>query len=104
MADELHGPYFAIFEADGTLRADEMGHPYVFSRMGPHDNHSAEGRTVERVFLVRSTPTEGNGIHVSCGPKGQDALQFSGRDIQCMTAVAFAALRAMKTAREKQDG
>ena len=48
----VFGPYFAVVNKDGTLRGTDDGDPYLFDRMGPHDNHTNHGRKVICVMLV----------------------------------------------------
>lgn len=48
---ERFGPYYAILNRNGNLRVNEVGDPYVFLKMGPHDNHTKHGRKIVRVMI-----------------------------------------------------
>lgn len=43
----------------------------------------------DRLADLERISIDENGIHVACGAAGQDAKQFSGRDVQMLTAIAL---------------
>jgi len=54
---ELHGPFYVVLNADGTIhrfgknQADSRASPCIFGHMGPHDNHTREGRSIVYAML-----------------------------------------------------
>lgn len=47
------GPYFVLLSQDGSIICPRgSADPYVFDKMGPHDNHTKRNERVVRAMIV----------------------------------------------------
>lgn len=52
---KVKGEFFAILRSNGALACNDSGDPYIFERMGPHDNHTRRNQKVIRVQIVETS-------------------------------------------------
>jgi hypothetical protein len=64
MTTREFGPYFVILNEDGSIHCPKNSDdPYLFSRIGPHDNHTPKNRRVVEAMIVVRDPLDREAEH-----------------------------------------